>query len=196
MSFLLPIIFTAFQLTWSFAWAALHVRIRKGKAYSINKKKSGSNVLYRAVSPILFLLQLTLPIACVWADHPALLEFHSSDTTRMLGAALMCSAMFLYAVAVKRLGAHYSPCYDTHLPTELVTDGVYRFIRHPMYAAKILVGIGTLAFCGSGWFVPGFVYLCVATWRAMHCEEVALRSAFPEYSRYAERTKIVIPGVF
>jgi len=86
-------------------------------------------------------------------------------------------------------------------PTEggLVTTGPYRYWRHPIYAAVLLfVWAGVLA---QGTFPAVSAVLLAATATAatgvrMHAEELALRTAYPEYAAYARSTRRLIPFVF
>jgi len=84
---------------------------------------------------------------------------------------LLIAGSILYWWALKHLGQNYSPCYDSHKPKELVRTGPYRFIRHPMYNAKFLIGIATVFISGSWWFVPPTLYLIAATRKAMILED-------------------------
>ena len=78
----------------------------------------------------------------------------------------------------------------------LRTKGPYRFVRHPMHLALLI-------FCGA--FVLGdFAIYTFALWLALllvlgikvHYEEKIPRSRFPDYSKYAESTKRIIPLIF
>ena len=81
-------------------------------------------------------------------------------------------------------------------PGGLVTTGPYRFIRHPIYTAGCLFGWAGVA---SNWSLPaaalGLVLILGAVIR-MLCEEKLVREAYPEYRRYAENTKRMVPHVF
>ncbi len=81
--------------------------------------------------------------------------------------------------------------------TQLVTDGIYRYIRHPLYSSLFLLdwgiffkkptGLGfVLAFCTS--------ILLVATARADEGECIETFGA--EYRQYMQNTRMFIPYVF
>ena len=78
----------------------------------------------------------------------------------------------------------------------LVTNGPYRFIRHPIYTAACVVGWAgmvtnlTLASAAFG------LMLLVGAFIRMYCEEQLVVETYPEYREYAARTKRMIPGVF
>jgi protein-S-isoprenylcysteine O-methyltransferase Ste14 len=82
-------------------------------------------------------------------------------------------------------------------PTEggLVTDGPYRWIRHPIYAAVLLflgTGVAThlsiVSACLFGTALAG-------AWTRMFAEETLVTRRYPEYAEYAARTKRLVPFV-
>lgn len=79
----------------------------------------------------------------------------------------------------------------------LVTGGPYRWIRHPMYSALLLVCVSvTLPAPG---FHPGWsalVALAVVLGIKARFEEDLLRARFPAYAEYALRTRRFLPGLY
>ena len=80
--------------------------------------------------------------------------------------------------------------------SRLVTHGPYQWIRHPMYAAILLV---TLALVGEAFsYGRGTCWLILLAdlVAKLSYEETVLRKAFPDYDRYRLRTWRLIPWVF
>ncbi|MCS6770573.1 MAG: isoprenylcysteine carboxylmethyltransferase family protein [Kiritimatiellae bacterium] len=85
---------------------------------------------------------------------------------------------------------------DVHPNARLITSGPYRWIRHPMYAALLLL-------CAGAWLTDpswlrlamiislGFVLLA-----KIRIEERSLEARFPAYRDYARCTKRMIPGIW
>jgi len=77
----------------------------------------------------------------------------------------------------------------------LVTSGPYRFVRHPIYSAVLgflLVGVvarPSLAAAGLFAVAVGAVFVRITA------EETLVRARYPEYERYAARTKRLVPFV-
>ena len=83
-------------------------------------------------------------------------------------------------------------------PTDggLVTNGPYRFIRHPIYASVCLFvwtsSLGHLSFFS----VALALLLSVGAGMRVRAEESLLLERYPEYASYAARTKRIVPFVF
>src|SRR5262245_13606485 len=119
-----------------------------------------------------------------------------APTGRLLGAALFAAGVFLYRAAGTSLGESLSPFTEPRAGALLVTGGLYRYIRHPMYLSEVLVAVGAPLTLGS----RGVVWLAVGTLLVLAVrvlrEEEALARTYPEYVRYAARTKRIVPFLF
>jgi protein-S-isoprenylcysteine O-methyltransferase Ste14 len=79
----------------------------------------------------------------------------------------------------------------------LVTKGLYRYIRHPLYSSLLFLGWG-IFFKSPSWLNAGLVLCCTVFLIATaHVEESENIDYFgTEYIRYMQRTKMLIPFVF
>jgi len=76
---------------------------------------------------------------------------------------------------------------------QLLTRGPYRFIRHPMYtAALLLVWSGIGAYLSPTNLIIGLL-LTILVGVRIFTEEEYLRTSYPDYAAYATRTKRIIP---
>ena len=76
---------------------------------------------------------------------------------------------------------------------ELVTDGLYRFARHPIYTGLLAIG---LAMALSGGLFPHalfFIALVVLLNYKASFEEQLLRARYGDYASYAEKTGRFLP---
>ena len=80
-------------------------------------------------------------------------------------------------------------------PTEatdhLITDGVYRMTRNPMYLGMIMILVGIAAFFGTWpFYVAAVVYFAIINGAFCPYEEAKLTSAFgQEYLNFKARTR-------
>ncbi|MEB0114103.1 isoprenylcysteine carboxylmethyltransferase family protein [Variovorax sp. RTB1] len=81
----------------------------------------------------------------------------------------------------------------------LICSGPYRWIRHPMYSAVMLVGLGcALAARGNAFILAlalEFALFGVLLAKAV-VEEHWMQLSHPAYAAYKSRTKRFLPGVF
>ena len=78
----------------------------------------------------------------------------------------------------------------------LVTNGPYRYIRHPIYAAACLLGWGAIVVHWSLVSVALGVLLFLGALARLLCEEQLVKQTYPEYLEYSKVTKRMIPYLF
>ncbi|MDR0250882.1 MAG: isoprenylcysteine carboxylmethyltransferase family protein [Burkholderiales bacterium] len=77
----------------------------------------------------------------------------------------------------------------------LITSGPYRFIRHPMYLALLLVMTGAVLLYGEPWRWLALGALGTVLHFKARLEERFLCMRFPEYRDYMAHTKSILPFV-
>jgi protein-S-isoprenylcysteine O-methyltransferase Ste14 len=78
----------------------------------------------------------------------------------------------------------------------LVVTGPYRWVRHPMYSAVLLLTVG-LVVLDPAWVRLTAAVLMVPTLvLKLSVEEELLHQAYPDYDRYRRGTFRLIPGVW
>ena len=78
---------------------------------------------------------------------------------------------------------------------QLVTEGIYTWIRHPMYASLIWGGLGVWLLDPRAVRLLLYLGLCLVLAAKMRREEAMLRRHFPGYAAYAAHTKRILPRV-
>jgi protein-S-isoprenylcysteine O-methyltransferase Ste14 len=77
----------------------------------------------------------------------------------------------------------------------LVTSGPYKYVRHPLYAAEIVIVLGMiLQYQQPSSLLLGGIVIALQVARSVHEERVLLQ-AFPEYEAYRARTRRFVPGL-
>ena len=120
-----------------------------------------------------------------------------NDVTRWVGVFVFAAGSVLRILPVFILGDRFSGLVAIQPAHTLVTNGIYRVIRHPSYLGLFLVSLGwVLAFrSGVGLLVTAcLIPPLVARIRA---EEALLLDQFgDEYRAYRSRTSRLIPGIY
>lgn len=116
----------------------------------------------------------------------------------ILGLLTGVAFLWLFRRSHKDLGKNWSVTLEVREGHQLVTQGVYAHVRHPMYASFLLWGV-TQALLIPNW-IAGFAGLAAVL--ALYAvrqsrEEAMMRDTFgAEYDAYSARTKRLIPGIF
>jgi protein-S-isoprenylcysteine O-methyltransferase Ste14 len=119
------------------------------------------------------------------------------DAVRYAGLALFAIGAVLRVWPMYTLGRRFSAFVAIQEGHTLVTDGVYRYIRHPSYLGGMVAWVGwALVFrsvAGLLLSVP-LLYPLVAR---INTEERLLASEFGDaYAAYRQRTWRLVPGVY
>ena len=115
-----------------------------------------------------------------------------SPALRIASTVLIIVGTILSIICLARLGKSFSIMATSR---RLVTSGPYRLVRHPLYAAELVLIVGAILSHGSPFaFAVGAVWLVLQIRRAQF-EESVLRSTFPEYEDYAARVPMLVPGL-
>ncbi len=105
-------------------------------------------------------------------------------------------AVGLAAWARRSFGAAQFSVHAEPIQKSLLSTGPYRFIRHPMYAAALLlVWTSILGHVSPINVVVGALVTAVTLVRVV-TEEKMLQTSYPNYTAYAGKTKRIIPFVF
>jgi len=79
--------------------------------------------------------------------------------------------------------------------SKLITNGPYRFVRHPMYSSLILMMLGIAGYNGYWLNILGVVCVLLAVMAKAKMEEDYLTQMFSDYAEYAAKTPRFIPGL-
>jgi protein-S-isoprenylcysteine O-methyltransferase Ste14 len=124
-------------------------------------------------------------VPLIWVASPAFSFAEYALAIGPLVAGVMCSVigLWLFYRSHADLGINWSITLVIREQHRLITQGVYRRIRHPMYLALVLYSIGQA--------------LVIPFSLRVRAEERMMVEGFgDEYAAYSARTKRLIPGVW
>lgn len=151
---------------------------------------------------ILLAISLTglgiVPLLYVATGFPRMAERPFSPGTAWLGLAVAAAALAMFRLTHKALGRNWSVSLEVRADHRLVTDGIYRLVRHPMYTGFWLWALAQ-ALLLPNWVAGLSGLLGFGTLYAFRIgrEERMMAQAFgDEYAAYRDRTGRLIPRLY
>ncbi len=123
------------------------------------------------------------------------LSFHGGMISEWAGAMLFLLGAIILLSALFKLGHSLSP-YPSPLPEgQLVSSGMYKWMRHPIYSGILIAGFGFALYAGSGFKLLIILFLYILFYYKSNYEESLLMEKYPDYPAYRKRTGRFFPGL-
>jgi protein-S-isoprenylcysteine O-methyltransferase Ste14 len=150
------------------------------------------------VNPLAAVLLITRRMETVDPTHLTGIGLPLLTVLEMVGLAIYVSGFFLMAWALITLRRNYQLGGSApRSEDQMVVNGPYRLIRHPMYSAVLYISLGLACLLQSWAFFAVFCVYLALILPLISMEEKGLRKAYGEkYVEYQQRTKKLIPDVF
>ena len=113
----------------------------------------------------------------------------ASPFSYFLGILIIINAFIIMLVSIKDLGRNLSPFPRPINNSNLVTTGIYRFTRHPMYYSLILVSFGVFVTKLSIYYLSLSISLALIIKFKIDLEEQYLKNKFKNYLLYKNEVK-------
>ena len=132
-----------------------------------------------------------------YADRNELWVWPESSVLRYSGLVCVVGGAGLRVTATMQLGPLFSTFVTIQREHALVTTGLYRWVRHPIYTGSLIAVAGIcLVFRSKLIWLALPLYLVGTIWR-IHDEEKLLSAAFGEkYQQYQVRTWRLLPFIY
>lgn len=139
-----------------------------------------------------------LPLLWIATKVLAFADYPLHPLLLVAGSSFLALGLWLFQRSHADLGTNWSITLELREQHQLITRGVYRWSRHPMYMALLVYSVG-LALVLPNW-VAGPSYLLamlVVIAARLRPEERMLREEFGErFDAYAKSTRCLIPGIW
>lgn len=150
----------------------------------------------------LLLISLTglgiIPLFYIATGIPQFAAYPFRPVQASVGAVVALAALAMFHLTHRALGRNWSVTLEVREHHTLVTDGVYRYVRHPMYTAFWLWAVAqalllpNLVAGLSGLVGFGTLYL----FRVVEEERLMIEAFGEVYRDYMARTTRLFPRVF
>jgi len=139
-----------------------------------------------------------IPIVYVLTGFPGFADRPFVPAVAWLGVIPAIASLWLFYRTHKELGRNWSVSLEVRDKHELITRGVYRYVRHPMYSAFFLWAVA------QGLLLPNWVaglsgivgFGTLFSFRVGREEQLMLEAFGEEYRAYMRKTARVLPWVY
>ena len=170
----------------------IHTRPYRRMKVVVDKKTIPDLVLL-GVAGVAMLLPLVFLFSS-WLDFA---NYTLPDWAGWLGAVIFALGIWVLWRSHVDLGSNWTPTLGLRADHQLVTDGIFKYIRHPMYAAHILWAIANPLMLHN--WIAGFALLAVTSVQYLlriHTEEQMMLEQFGgQYETYMKTTGRIIPKI-
>jgi protein-S-isoprenylcysteine O-methyltransferase Ste14 len=137
-----------------------------------------------------------VPVLFVFTDVLKFADYAIQVWQPWMGALIFALSLWMFRQTHLQLGRNWSVTLEVRANHSLVTQGIYAYVRHPMYTAfwlwalaqAVLLPNWMAGFSGIAGF--GTLYL----FRVGREEKMLLETFGDEYRGYMSRTRRIIPG--
>jgi protein-S-isoprenylcysteine O-methyltransferase Ste14 len=139
-----------------------------------------------------------VPFFYVLTGRPHFADYGFRPALAWLGLLFAVGSLILFQLTHQALGRNWSVSLDVRANHQLITDGIYRKIRHPMYSAFWLWAFAQ-ALLLPNWVagVSGIVGFGVLFFGRVSREERIMLDTFgDQYREYMARTHRVLPKIY
>ena len=187
------VIYVAMALTW-FAIRIPH-ELRAMRRPIVKSARSKRELVGLLAA---FLGMGILPYVYILTDYLAFADYTFVPHLAAVGSAVSVVALGVFYLTHQALGSNWSASLDVRRNHRLVTWGIFRRVRHPMYTgfflwaiAQVLLLPNWVGGC-SGIVGFGLLYLL----RLQREERMMLEAFGDNYQAYMQRTKRLVPWIY
>ena len=124
-----------------------------------------------------------------WEFIPQKQIIQVSSLSYLLGFLIIIIAFIILLVSIKDLGRNLSPFPRPINNSNLVTTGIYRFMRHPMYYSLIFISFGVFIINLSIYYLLLSISLGLIIKFKIALEDQYLKNKFKNYLVYRNEVK-------
>lgn len=139
-----------------------------------------------------------IPALWLATGWPSQLDYTFRPIPALLGMFCMFGFLWLFHAVHQQLGRNWSITLEIREDHRLVTEGLFRHIRHPMYSSFWLWAVAQ-ALLLPNWLAgfAGLTSVACLYFRRVYREEAMMRETFgAQYDHYMNQTKRIVPWLF
>ena len=158
--------------------------------FAVDRKSTGD-----IVSLTLDGIGMTIPIIYVFTIWLDFANYNSPDWVAWIGSGLFAFTIWILYRSHADLGKNWTPILAIQKEHALVINGIYRYIRHPMYASHLLWAVAQILILHN--WIAGFSFFVVMVphylIRVGEEEKMMIGQFGFAYEDYVKKTGRVLP---
>lgn len=99
-------------------------------------------------------------------------------------------------LGLNEIGRFFSQRIELREKHQVVSTGIYRYIRHPLYLGSLVMAIGTVCYLVNPAAIALLTLLLIGIFSRIIREEAYLLENLDGYTEYSKKTKRFLPGIF
>ena len=115
--------------------------------------------------------------------------FQSFLVIKYLGAFVSFLGFLIILIAILQLNKNLTPFPTPIKNGELISTGLYKYIRHPIYTGIFLASIGIAFYTCSYWQLAIAIILLILFYFKSKYEESLLIRKYKDYEAYIKKTR-------
>jgi len=136
----------------------------------------------------------------IWVATPllAFADYPLRPVPFIAGILCLALGLWLFYRSHADLGTNWSITLELREKHQLVTQGLYRHVRHPMYLALMIYSLGQ-ALALPNWVAgpsSGVAFVILFAFRVRAEERMMLEEFGKHYEAYMAKTRRLVPGVW
>jgi protein-S-isoprenylcysteine O-methyltransferase Ste14 len=188
---------TIFKIVF-WAGTVMQVIIRTPFALRARPRRKAEQHVSSTETILLVLLTLAagiLPLIYLITNWLAFANYNLPAWMGWAGVFILICSLLIFWRAHADLESNWSPSIELYEGHTLITNGIYRYIRHPMYASQLVWGIAQLLLIQNWIAGPGSLILFIPFYilRSRAEEQLMLEKFGEEYRKYKLATGGILP---
>lgn len=123
------------------------------------------------------------------------LQFKIPHIVTLVGMSIAILGSIIIGIALLQLNKNLSPFPSPKSGSQLIQNGLYKYIRHPIYTGILFLFSGYSLYTSSGYKVLITLLLYILFVFKSRYEEQRLTHTFKNYPRYKKRTGRFLPKI-
>jgi protein-S-isoprenylcysteine O-methyltransferase Ste14 len=160
----------------------------------VRSKKGRLEIVLLTIAWVAFFLPL------IWVATPAFefADYPLYPIPLIAGTLCLALGLWLFHRSHRDLGTNWSITLELREKHQLITHGVYRWVRHPMYLAILVYSVGQALILPNWLAGPsyGVAMILLFAFRVGPEERMMLEEFGEDYKAYMATTKRLVPGIW